>query len=180
MDTQKATVLAGYVARTNMGHSRNIRKLRGARFSDNLEHWNLNTSVEHFCAEFMESNDHYDTFMGEAIGWFRTFDVLTDEQFAEEWGHIKDDWDNADRHRFRKALEIDKGASNATAIAGVLHFATLECNDEWAAAQKDPAVRLIVHQLAHITDIGASIDLTEYCKIVKACEELAGVEREKA
>lgn len=171
MDKSKAIILAGYTARTNMGQNRDVRLLRKAAFASNREHWNLNTSIEHFCSEFMEGDEHYDIFMEEAQMWFATFQKLSDEEFADKWARIAKDWNATPPKRFALALQIDQGASNMVPLSRVLHESTQECLDENVAPQKDPAVRLIVHQMAHLTDLGASIDLLEYRKIVKACEE---------
>lgn len=171
MDKSKAIILAGYTARTNMGQTRDVRKLRCAVFAKNREHWNLNTSVDFFCGEFMESDAHYAIFMEEAIGWYEVFINLSEGDFKKDWAHIAKDWNATPPKRFAQALKIDQGASNLIPLARVLHESTQECLDENVAPQRDAAIRLILHQMAHLADLGASIDLLEYRKIVKACEE---------
>ena len=73
--------------------------------------------------------------------------------------------------RFANAVEIQKGACNPTAIAGILHEACKECLDEGGVPRTDPAVRLIAHQLHHILSIRDIDDcLTTYGRLHAECE----------
>lgn len=57
--------------------------------------------------------------------------------------------------RFKDALQIAQGAGNMVAIARSLHEACKECMYEGLGTEQvwaDPAVRLIVHQMAHLTN----------------------------
>lgn len=173
MENTKATIFAGYCARTNMGQSRDKERLARAKFAHNLEHWNLNTSVEHFCQEFIEGDDGYDIFMEEAQGWLAEFLKMSNEQFAQKWPYMEAEWKAVDPKRFKQALAIDEGASNMIPIARVLHESAQECLIESIAPQRDPAIRLIVHQMAHLCDVGSTMSLTDYNHVVEACKKEA-------
>lgn len=55
--------------------------------------------------------------------------------------------------RTKDAIEIQDGACNPSGIARSLVVACRECLDEGVDQRTDPAVRLIVHQLAHLCAI---------------------------
>lgn len=74
--------------------------------------------------------------------------------------------------RHRDALEIQEGAVNPCGIANALVAACKECLAEKTPQRTDPAVRLIVHQLAYLCrvdefDLGTS---GEYNAAVTACK----------
>lgn len=74
--------------------------------------------------------------------------------------------------RFMDAIAINEGASNIQAVARSLVRAAREVSHERVGtAGKDPAVRLITHQLAHLAGLPVNIDLTEYRSIVEQCEQ---------
>ena len=54
--------------------------------------------------------------------------------------------------RHDDALFIQHGACNPSGIAHALMSACKECLDEGVSQREDPAVRLIVHQLAYLCD----------------------------
>jgi hypothetical protein len=60
-------------------------------------------------------------------------------------------------NRYRAALLIQQGAVNPCGIAHALVEACRECMAEGTSQREDPAVRLIVHQLAYICNV-AEID----------------------
>lgn len=85
------------------------------------------------------------------------------------------------RNRFDDALQINMGAVNISGIAHSLIDACRACRDEGAQPADDAAVRLIVHQLAHLTrnhEIAGS--LITYRDIVETCEARNELEKEKA
>jgi len=173
MEKTKATIFAGYMARTNMGQPDDTARLARARFAYNLEHWNLNTAVEHFCQEFIENDEHYDMFMEETQGWYETLLPMSDEDFAKSWPDKSREWVTTNPKRFKQAIMIDSGASNMIPIARALHEAAQECLIESVPSQNDPAMRLIVHQMAHLCGIGSTIALTDYIKLIEGCKEKA-------
>lgn len=59
--------------------------------------------------------------------------------------------------RFTDALAIQDGACNPSGIAHALVNACRECIDEGKSQREDPAVRLIVHQLAYICGVSSGI-----------------------
>ena len=73
--------------------------------------------------------------------------------------------------RFNDALMIQQGACNPSGIARTLVAACKECLDENGDQRNDPAIRLIVHQLAYLCNV-AEFDssLTAYGKATEACE----------
>lgn len=79
--------------------------------------------------------------------------------------------------RTKDALNIQDGACNPSGIARSLVIACRECLDESVDQRTDPAVRLIVHQLAHLCAIH-EIDnsyathslLIEQCKASAVCD----------
>ena len=76
--------------------------------------------------------------------------------------------------RFADAHEIQKGAVNPSGIARALVAACAECLDAGADQRRDPAVRLIVHQLAYLCDIDEiNRELGVYGYLLKICEEQA-------
>lgn len=73
--------------------------------------------------------------------------------------------------RFQDALLIQQGACNPSGVTHALLNACKECIEEGTSQRTDPAVRLIVHQLAHLCNIDQINDslleyayLTDYCK----------------
>lgn len=75
--------------------------------------------------------------------------------------------------RFKDALEIDQGACNLTPISYALHTATKEVIDvQQGSSDKDPAVRLIVHQMAHLCGFGTLWDMDEYLKAKEYCLDM--------
>lgn len=74
--------------------------------------------------------------------------------------------------RFKDALFIQQGACNPSGIAHSLVNACKECLDEGVSQREDPAVRLIVHQLAFLCNIGEIDDgINTYSALTRACEE---------
>jgi hypothetical protein len=58
------------------------------------------------------------------------------------------------RNRFDNALMIQEGACNPSGIAHSLVNACHECIAAGVSQRTDPAVRLIVHQLAYLCNVG--------------------------
>ena len=82
-------------------------------------------------------------------------------------------------NRFEEAIFIDNGAGNLTAIVGALHKICKEVMEEKKSTQavwEDPAVRLIAHQIAHLTNVHYLRDhFLAYSQLVEQCEKRAEV-----
>ena len=77
-----------------------------------------------------------------------------------------------DRHR--AALDIvDPGASNPSGVALAIHNACRQAIAEGVSQREDPAIRLMVTQLAFLTDGNADLDLAEYQRLVEVCRARA-------
>ena len=74
----------------------------------------------------------------------------------------------AGANRFRDALVIvDPGASNPSGIAHAIIAACADVRDEGGSTATDPAVRLMVTQLAWVCRANCSID--EYGQLLAEC-----------
>lgn len=72
--------------------------------------------------------------------------------------------------RFQDAIHIQQGACNIRAIARALANAADEAAHAGQQPKDDPAVRLIVHQLAFLCGAGEiDDDMTLYGRLVDAC-----------
>jgi hypothetical protein len=81
------------------------------------------------------------------------------------------------RTRFHDALIVQDGACNPIAIVSAIERAIKEVGGTSVGTAEltgDPAVRLLVHQLAFICNIAALDDLGEYSKAVDACKKRTG------
>ena len=77
-----------------------------------------------------------------------------------------------DRHR--EALHIvDPGACNPSGVALAVHNACRQAIAEGADQRTDPAIRLMVTQLAFLTDGNSDLDLAEYQRLLAVCRERA-------
>ena len=77
--------------------------------------------------------------------------------------------------RFKDALFIvDPGACNPSGIAYAIVDACKEARAEGVATAKDPAVRLMVTQLAWVC--GADSDIDDYGELLAECRRRAGGE----
>lgn len=82
------------------------------------------------------------------------------------------------RNYYKDALHIQGGASNPRAVINTLHgFLTNWLKDaDTPSICNDPGIRLIVHQLAHLTKIyQLNSDTEDYESTVELCERLAKV-----
>jgi len=77
-----------------------------------------------------------------------------------------------DRHRDALAI-VETGACNPSGITHTLSHALRQIIAEGAHQSTDPAVRLIVHQLAFLVNAG-HIDPAEYGRLLDACRAKAG------
>lgn len=76
-------------------------------------------------------------------------------------------------NRYKNALHIQQGACNTRAVAAALVEACDEVMAETAstaATYNDPAIRMIVHQLAHLCKVDRIMDLSVYDSLQKACK----------
>ena len=81
-----------------------------------------------------------------------------------------------DRHR--AALDIvDPGACNPSGVAAAIHNACRQAIAEGVSHREDPAIRLMVTQLAFLTDGNSDLDLLEYQRLMEVCRERAGERR---
>lgn len=81
-------------------------------------------------------------------------------------------------NRYSDALFITAGACNPVAIADKIHQALLEVVREpgykgTQAQREDPAVRLMVHQLAFLVGVGEGAMPDAYTEAYAACMKLA-------
>ena len=77
-----------------------------------------------------------------------------------------------DRHRDALAI-VETGACNPSGITHTLSHALRQIIAEGAHQGTDPAVRLIVHQLAFLVNADV-IDPAEYGRLLDACRAKAG------
>ena len=77
-----------------------------------------------------------------------------------------------DRHRDALAI-VEGGACNPSGITHTLSHALRQIIAEGASQCADPAVRLIVHQLAFLVNADV-IDPAEYGRLLAACRAKAG------
>ena len=96
---------------------------------------------------------------------------VSPREFAECSLPIGGEW-VAELQRFSDAYMIQQGACNPAGVARSLVAACDECIAEGVSQRDDPAVRMIVHQLAYLMDT-RSIDteLTLYQKLLHTCED---------
>ena len=81
-----------------------------------------------------------------------------------------------DRHR--AALDIvDPGACNPSGVALAIHNACRQAIAEGVSQREDPAIRLMVTQLAFLTEGNSDLDLVEYQRLMEVCRERAGERR---
>lgn len=79
--------------------------------------------------------------------------------------------DSMNRHQ--NALSIQEGACNPSGIAHALVDACRECISESVTQSEDAAVRLIVHQLAHLTNVRSiDDDYGVYEMLVSECNRM--------
>ena len=77
-----------------------------------------------------------------------------------------------DRHREALVI-VDPGASNPAGIALAIHNGCRQAIAEGADQRTDPAIRLMVTQLAFLTDANSDLDLAEYQRLMEACRTRA-------
>ena len=77
-----------------------------------------------------------------------------------------------DRHRDALAI-VEGGACNPSGVTRTLSHACRQIIAEGGSQYADPAVRLIVHQLAFLVN-AYHIDPTEYGRLLDACRAKAG------
>lgn len=76
------------------------------------------------------------------------------------------------RNRFQNAVEIQQGACNVVAVANALLTAARDAREGGIAPESDPAVRLIVHQLAFLCNTARiDEDITVYNELLDYCDE---------
>lgn len=74
--------------------------------------------------------------------------------------------------RHSNALFIQEGACNLAAIARTLVEAVDEARAEGVQPSEDAAVRLIVHQMAFLANVGESTSFGDWDASMKQCEDL--------
>jgi hypothetical protein len=84
------------------------------------------------------------------------------------------------RNRFDDALAINCGAVNISGIANSIVDACRACRDEGEQPADDVAIRLMIHQLAHLTrNSEIANSLLTYRDLVATCEARNALEKEK-
>lgn len=82
---------------------------------------------------------------------------------------------NRTARRFSDALGIQEGACNPSGMAHSLVNACRECIAEGVTQRDDPAVRLIVHQIAYIVGVTNGVEPMargpDYFDCTKACRD---------
>ena len=78
-----------------------------------------------------------------------------------------------DRHRDALVI-VDPGACNPAGVASAIHNACRQAIAEGSDQRIDPAIRLMVTQLAFLTDANSDLDLVEYQRLMEVCRERAG------
>lgn len=74
--------------------------------------------------------------------------------------------------RFRDATLIQQGACNPSGVANSIVRACREVHEEKGDTRTDPAIRLMVHQLAFICNVRQLDDeLNEYSRLMTECEQ---------
>jgi hypothetical protein len=77
-------------------------------------------------------------------------------------------------NRFRRAVDIaDPGACNPSGIALAIYEACQDARSEGVGTARDPAIRLMVTQLAYVCDADSGID--DYGRILAHCRARAGI-----
>lgn len=87
-----------------------------------------------------------------------------------------DDMNGVTDNRFQDALAIQQGASNLSGVARSLVRAINQCRADNVDIRRDPAIRLIVHQMAflcNVQEIDGTLDV--YGELTRACEAKAKV-----
>lgn len=94
METNKLHIIAAILARSNMGmhrpESHEIADLKSSRYSVTLD-----SAVTHLCQQFMESDEHYDIFMGEGQMFVDMMTERGEEKSRESWPDIFKLYDEA-------------------------------------------------------------------------------------
>jgi len=171
MNETQRIFMAALSGLTNMGMAiPEKRDLRDCRQAISDGKYNLGDAVDRFCVSYYEGEEHQRIFHDEAQSWYdrdmKWSDLLLRQQRA---------WRDSFPARWDVALAIDEGASNPIPISTAIADACREVNDERGGnSHHDPAVRIMVHQLAHITGVGTTIGLTEYMKLKDRCRFEAG------
>ena len=77
-----------------------------------------------------------------------------------------------DRHHEALVI-VDPGACNPAGGALAIHNGCCQAIAEGADQRTDPAIRLMVTQLAFLTDANSDLDLEEYQRLVEVCRTRA-------
>jgi hypothetical protein len=73
--------------------------------------------------------------------------------------------------RFKDALEIQSGACNPSGIARALVRACDEARTTGGTPSNDPAIKLILHQMAFICGLPTAETLLDWQTWTKTCED---------
>ena len=77
-----------------------------------------------------------------------------------------------DRH-CEALVIVDPGACNPAGIALAIHNACRQAIAEGSDQRTDAAIRLMVTQLAFLTDANSDLDLAEYQRLMEVCRARA-------
>lgn len=79
------TILAGMFGVTNMGQPMpDVQSIAQAMCVD-PQYRSIDTMVEYFAQQYIESDEHYDIFRAEMESWQSTLSEYTDEDIARIW-----------------------------------------------------------------------------------------------
>lgn len=94
MEKNKLHIIAAILARSNMGQPRpephEIADLKTSRYSVTLD-----SAVTRLCEQYMESDEHYDIFMGEGQMFVDMLTEYGEEKSRASWPDIFDIYDQA-------------------------------------------------------------------------------------
>lgn len=159
MNETQRIFMAALSGLTNMGMSipekRDLRDVRQA-ISDGK--YTLGDAVDQFAARYYEGEDHQRVFREEAQSWYDR-----NQKWSDLLPKMKRAWKDSFPARWHVALQINEGAVNLIPIATAIADASREVNDERGGnSHTDAAIRIMAHQLAHLTQVGAVMDLGDY------------------
>lgn len=119
-------VLAGWFARSNMGMER-AGRAEVQRILQQKYDVSVNSAVIHFCAEFMESEEHEAIFDEEAQGWYKNLkkSYKSREALLEAWPELDAYfWTEPPTYEyagFKYHVIEERGSVTLTPVAGQHH-----------------------------------------------------------
>jgi hypothetical protein len=173
MDDKKTlTILAAIAGHMNYGQPApepsTVRRLTTAKSVT------LSSAVMMITGNIMETDEHEKMFMEEAEMWETTLGEMLPTEIAHHYPRIWGVYMAGMPQRFKDAALIQEGAVNPIGMARSLVAACKECLDEGVQQDTDPAVRLIVHQIAFICRVSEFDSPVAYSNALQVCRDKAG------